>query len=150
MAQRELYKVWEQGERKWQIGKFDAMTGSYVAYKLMSELLPMGIGQQLGIPAMPDAPAMSRKDFFELQRDCLNVCGEILPSRVCPILDKFGNFEVIGLENDAPTVLSLTIQALIWNVKDFFDEKLLDSLRGAFRSMIPSNASMLTNDSTPQ
>jgi hypothetical protein len=128
MSKREIYKIFEFGGRKWRIGKFDAMTGSYIAYKLMAEVLPMGLGQQAGIPAPSGGRVMSKADFLELQKDCLSVCAEMLPAGPTPVLNEDGTFGVLDLEHDAPTVLALTVQALAWNLSSFFDESLLTSL----------------------
>jgi hypothetical protein len=128
MSKREIYKIFEFGGRKWRIGKFDAMTGSYIAYKLMAEVLPMGLGQQAGIPAPSGGRVMSKADFLELQKNCLSVCAEMLPAGPTPVLNEDGTFGVLDLEHDAPTVLALTVQALAWNLSSFFDESLLTSL----------------------
>ncbi|MHB9057144.1 MAG: phage tail assembly chaperone [Paludibacteraceae bacterium] len=140
MNKRDLYKDFEFGGRNWRIGKFDAMTGSYIAYKLMAELLPMGIGQQAGIPVSSSAKPMSKADFMELQRDCLLVCEEMLPAGPAPVIDKSGNFGVVGLEHDVKIVMALTIQVLVWNITSFFDESLLTSLSGAMSSLFQLNA----------
>lgn len=150
VKKRELYKNFEYGGRSWRIGKLDAMTGSYFAYKLMAEVLPMGIGQQAGIPAPANAKTMSKADFFDLQRDCLSVVYEMLPAGLTPVIDEKGNYGVVGLEHDAPTVLALTVQALSWNLLSFFDEKLLASLFEALRNFFPLIAPTSTSGSTPQ
>ncbi len=129
MEKRDLYKEFEFRGRKWRIGKFDAMTGSYVAYKLMSEVLPMaGVSNQLGVAAPPGSPTMSKQDFMELQKDCLSVCAELLPGGPAPVLNGNGSWGVSDVEFDAVAVLALTIQTLIWNLASFFDESLLASL----------------------
>jgi hypothetical protein len=126
--------------RKWRIKKFDAMTGSYIAYKLMAEALPMGIGAKAGIPVPKSSKIMSKQDFIEFQRDCLSVCYEVLPVGLTPVLDGSGSFAVIGIEHDVKTVMMLTIQALTFNISSFFDESLLASLAGAISSIVPPDA----------
>lgn len=151
MEKRETSKVFDFGDRKWRIGKFDAFTGSYIAYKLMAEVLPMGLAQQVDIPLPPgDAKPMSKADFFDLQRDCLGVCAELLDSGPTPVLNEQGNFGVIGLEHDAPTVLALTVQVLVFNVASFFDERLLTLLSGAMSNLKLPTAPTSTSMSTPQ
>jgi hypothetical protein len=150
MNKREIYKQWEFGGRNWRIGKFDAMTGSYIAYKLMAEILPMGLGGKIGIPVPKNGTAMSKTDFMDLQKDCLSVCSELLPAGPAPVMDENGNFGVQGLEYDAKTVLALTIQALVWNVRDFFDESLLSSMSEAMSIISPPAAKTSTSTSTPQ
>lgn len=133
IKKREIYQAFEFGGRKWRVGKFDAMTGSYIAYKLMSELLPMGLGTKIGLPESKGASktAMSKKDFFELQKDCLSVCEELIDAGPTCVLNEDGSWGVIDVERDAPLVLALTIRSLAWNVSSFFDESLLTSLAGA-------------------
>jgi hypothetical protein len=137
MAKREEFKTWDFEDRRWRIGKFDPLTGSYIVYKLMSELLPTGIGQQAGMPSPPaGSAAMSKADFFDIQRDCLRVVSEILPSGFAPVMTPNG-FGVQDLDHDAPTVLALTIQVLIWNAKDFFTGSLLNSFKEEFKNLFP-------------
>jgi len=150
MKKRELYKVFEFEGRKWRIGKFDAMTGSYIAYRLMTEALPMGIGQMAGIPSPPGGKVINKQDFMELQRDCLSVCEELLPAGPTPVLNSNGTFGVIDLDNDAKTVFMLMVQTLMWNIADFFDENLLASLSEAISTIFQQDAKTSMNSSMPQ
>lgn len=122
MKKRELFKNFDYKGRKWRIGKFDAMTGSFIAYKLMAEVLPMGLGAQLGVPMGQSGKTMSKQDFIDLQRDCLGVCFEMLDAGPTPVLNANCSWGVADVEFDAPLILALTIQALMWNVTDFFGE----------------------------
>ena len=138
---RETYKDITISERNFRIKKFDALTGSYIAYSLMAETLPMGVGKLIGLPEQKsEIKKMSKQDFRDLQMDCLKVCSEKLTGGMQPIFDEGGNWAVIGLESDAVTVLALTIQALIFNVKSFFTESLLTSLSGAMSDMTQQNS----------
>ena len=132
---RETFKDVEIGKRNFRISKFDALTGSYIAYTLMTEALPMGLNTKAGIPLSREMKLMSKQDFKELQISCLNVCEEKLPAGLQPIFDESGRWAVIGIEHDTAIVLTLTIQALMFNVKSFFDESLLTSLSEAFSTM---------------
>lgn len=137
---RTMYDPFDFGGRKWRVGKFNAMLGSYIAYKLMSEILPMGLGAKIGLPASTSSgKTMSKKDFFELQRDCLSSCEELLDAGPTCVLNEDGSWAVIDVEYDAPLVLALTIKVLAWNVTSFFDKSLLASLAGAL-NMIPPEA----------
>lgn len=139
---REDHKAWEFGGRQWDIGKFDARTGSYLAFKLMSDFGPMlsgGVHAAMSGQSADKAfeavfkkgvPSMSRADFDEIQTECLRVCRELTKSGPVDVLDERGNFGVNDLEYDAKTVMALTIQALVFNVSSFFDAGLLDSLAG--------------------
>lgn len=142
MEKREIYKNFEFGGRSWRIGKFDAMTGSYIAYKLMGEMLPMGIRIE-GVPAAPKgSPTMSKADFIDLQKDCLKVCAEMLPAGPAEVMAENGSWGVEDIENNAKLALALTMQALVWNVTDFFDASLLQALAAGFVSLKPSDVKM--------
>jgi len=133
-------KTFEFGGRTWQVRKFDAWTGSYLAYRLMAEALPGGMGAAAGIPAPKDGKPMSKADFVALQKECLGVCYEVLPAGPRPVLDENGNFGVSGLEHDTKTVLALTVQALLFGVADFFDAEFLSSLNEGFQDLRPPDA----------
>ena len=135
MEKREIHKQIEINGRKWRISKFDALTGSYIAYTLMSEILPMGLNSKLGIPSPKTSTKMSKEDFINLQKDCLKVCGEVLPAGAAPVIGENGNWGVADAEHDAALVMNLTIQALVWNIPSFFDESLLSSLANAMSGL---------------
>jgi len=137
MNKRVLFKTFELDGRKWRIGKFNAMVGSYIAYKLMAEVMPLGIAQQAGIPVPAGGKSMSKADFIELQKDCLSCCYEFLPAGPAPVINENGTFGVEDLENNVKVVMALTIQALIFNVSDFFTENLLSSLADSMKTLIP-------------
>lgn len=137
---RETYKIFEFEERKFRIGKFDAMTGSYIAYQLMGQLLPMGLKLD-GIPSAPaGSKTMNKEDFKELQTECLKVCEEMLPAGPSPVINENGSWGIEDIQKDAKTALALTVQSLMWNVADFFDENLLQALATGFVSMNKQNA----------
>lgn len=150
---RETTKDIELAGRKWRIKKFDALTGSYIAYKLLSQMLPGGLDKQLG--NMPEGrQIMSKEDFSSLQKDCLSVVHELksagsndLPIAVILPNGKWG---VEGLEDDTVTVLSLTIHALVFNVSGFFDGKALQDLNQSLTGLSLVGAPMSTNGLTPR
>lgn len=75
---RELFKDVEINGRKFRVSKFDALTGSYIIYSLLTQILPMGLGAQIeGLEADPSLPPMSKDKFMEIQKDCLKKCAEI-------------------------------------------------------------------------
>lgn len=142
MEKRELYKEFEFSNRKWVIGKFDAMTGSYIAYKLMGEMLPAFV-KVPGIPSAPSgSPVMSKTDFIDLQKECLRICSELLPAGPAKVMNENGTWGVEGIENNAKLALTLTIQALMWNLTDFFDEDLLQVLAAGMSGLTLPNAKM--------
>jgi len=142
---RETFKEVTLDGRKFRIQKFDALTGSYVAYRLMAESLPFGMGAEVGIPQAGEMRLMSKKDFKELQLDCLMVCFESLPAGYTCIVNENGSFGVPDLENDTKTILTLTIHALMFNVSSFFGESLLDFIskgtRGTSQQTVPMSMS---------
>ena len=150
---RETTKDVELAGRKWRIKKFDALTGSYIAYKLLSQMLPGGMDKQLG--NMPEGRAvMSKEDFVALQKDCLSVVQELKPAGntelpVAVILSN-GKWGVEGLEDDTVTVLSLTIHALVFNVAGFFDGKALQDLNQSLTGLSLAGALTSTNGPTPR
>jgi hypothetical protein len=142
---RELFKDIDVGDRKFRINKFDALTGSYVVYTILTQVLPMGIGKQIeGISETGNMPAMSKEKFIDLQKDCLRACSEIKPvgGQVVPvpILMADGRWGVEDLENDAPTVMILTIQVLGYNVQSFFEGNVLDTFKNSITQLNLSNA----------
>jgi hypothetical protein len=162
---RETSKVVEIGDRKFQIGKFDALTGSYVIYTLLTQILPMGLGAKIeGLPTNSNSkppegdnnqsdmgflkdlkiPLMSKETFVELQKDCLRVCSEIKPTgdivAPMPVLMADGRWGVEDLQKDAPTVMALTIQVLGYNVQDFFGGNALENFKESISKLNSSNA----------
>lgn len=151
MEKRVNFKVIEFEGRKWKVKKFDALTGSFIAYTLMSQALPAGLEAVAGIPNLPkNRGAMTREEFMTLQKDCLKVCYEVLPAGETAVMNENGTFGVIGIEDDTKTVLFLTIQSLVFNVSSFFDVNLLTSLATAFKDLFPSDAKTLMNSSMDQ
>ena len=107
---RAEFKEFEVGERKFQVKRFDALTGSYIAFTLFEKILPVIMGNKdkfLGTKT-PDASAdsfaemlpstlfkMSREDFTALQKDCLKVCYEVLPAGLTPVIGANGRWCII-------------------------------------------------------
>jgi hypothetical protein len=141
MDKRELYKVVTIDDREFRIGKFPAMIGSYIAYKLMSETLPMGIKVK-GIQTLKNAKVMSKADFIDIQTDCLKVCAELLDGGPADVINDNGSWGVEDIKNNAKLALALTVHALIWNVMDFFDGNLLQSLAAGIPDILQPTAKM--------
>jgi hypothetical protein len=145
MDKREFYTAFEVDGRQFRAGKFDAMTGCYVAMQLMQDVLPAGLNALAGIPVPNGGKTMSKEDFAELQKACLSVCEELLPSGPTLVMNPNGSFGVIGLDHDAPTVMILTVRALAWNVKGFFTESALSSMADALKTIFPPDVQTLMN-----
>lgn len=144
VQKREKFKVVEISGRKWRIGRFDALTGSYVAYQLMFQMLPAVISAFAGkttdgeglLSSLPQTgKVMSREEFASLQKDCLSVCSEVIElngkEEGLPVMLANGAFAASGLEDDTMTVIALTVQALVFNVSGFFAEGPLKELMSA-------------------
>jgi hypothetical protein len=140
---RAEFKEFEVGGRKFQVKRFDALTGSYIAFTLFEKILPviMGNKDQFIGSKTPDVSAdkfsemlpstlfkMSREDFTALQKDCLKVCYEVLPAGVMPVIGANGRWGVSDLDTDTGLVLRLTIEALLFNLLVFFNDGGLSSL----------------------
>jgi hypothetical protein len=133
VKKRETYKDIKLSNRDWRIRKFDALTGSYMAYQLLNLALPPMIGKMLANTGIPlntekDGRMMTKQEFTAFQKDCLSVCFENLKAREAPVIDTNGNWGVADLENDLNTVLMLTIYVLAFNVESFFGEGPLKGL----------------------
>jgi hypothetical protein len=151
MDKREDHKIVELAGRKWRIEKFDALTGSYIAYQLMSQMLPGGLDAQItGDQAPKGRPLMSKQEFANLQLDCLHVCYEVLPAGKAPVIGENGAWGVAGLENDTITIVALTIHALVFNIAGFFDGNALKGLVNSFSDMSLFGAQISKNSPTPR
>ena len=139
-------------KRKFRINKFDARTGSYILYTVMSRFLPSILHLKSGAETITDMSkvvnpedivssiTMSDGEFNKLQNAALQVCEEILPAGATPVVDASGNFSVIGLEKEAVAVFVLTAQALVFNLSGFFGEDGLTSLLSGIQQVTPSQS----------
>jgi len=149
MVQRETFKDITIGSRKFRLNKFDALTGSYIVYTLLTQILPMGLDEKVEGLAGQDRsslPTMSKDSFISLMRDCLKVCSEIkMVNNIVapvPIMLGDGRWAVPDLETDTVTVMLLTVQALGFNVTDFFTENALEEMKASFSELNLSNVKM--------
>lgn len=147
---RESFKDIDIGNRKFRVHKFDALTGSYVIYTVLTQVLPMGLGNQIeeladnAKDSIKSMPIMPKEQFMELQRDCLRACSEIIMTgntvAPIPILMSDGRWGVEDLSHDAALAMMLTIQVLGYNVKSFFDENVLETFKDSIAQLNMSNA----------
>ncbi len=140
IKKRELFKDVEIGGRKWRIGRFDALTGSYITMLVLMQMLPMGLDEQVGLGSVGKGRSlMDKKTFFDVQCDCLKVCSEVqtIGNADAPTLVMLpdGRWGVGGVENDSITILALTLHALIFNISDFFQEGALNDLTNTFQGL---------------
>lgn len=163
---RAEFKEFSVGERTFRVKRFDALTGSFVAFTLFEKILPVILQNQKQIKSVVEdggieadefaniLPStlfkMSRADFTALQKDCLKVCYEVLPAGLTPVIGANGNWGVIGLENDTGVVLRLTIEALLFNLLSFFKEGGLTSMLSSLSATKSPNSQTLTASPTHQ
>ena len=137
-------------DRQFKIKAFDAFTGSYIAFTLFEKMMPMGMedkvmatlqaeGKSPDLVMPQNRALMTKGEFFAFQRDCLSVVSEVLKGRDAPVLNANGSWGVPDMENNTMLVLLLTINALAFNVSDFFTGNGLQDLAGSLRDLMPSN-----------
>jgi hypothetical protein len=144
----ENYKDVVISGRTFRIKKFGAKTGAFMAIKITGLLAPLvknidfgklkevkdisevdtGAFNLSGI--MDGLGSLSEQDFNYIQDKCLQVCSEVLPAGVAPVLKTDGTFGVTGLDEDTMTVLALTVHTIMFNVKGFFSGSPLASFLG--------------------
>lgn len=144
---RETFKDVDIAGRKFRINKFDALTGSYIIYTVMTQILPMGMGKKIdGLDESSSMPIMSKEKFREIQIDCLKACSEIKPAgnsiAPMPIMMSDGRWASEEYENDAPLVMALTVQVLGYNIQNFLEGNALKLFTDSFQSLNFSNAKM--------
>jgi hypothetical protein len=160
MPVRETERVISIGSRKWKVKKFDALTGSYIALKLMSKISNIAIGIVSGGLTDPALIAMSianelgsfsKAEFNEIQNECLHVCFSITEAGgkdiESPIRLPDGRWGVGGLEDDSLMIMTLVSQVLVFNLTSFFAADALKESTESFKGLIPFGA--LTSTTTP-
>lgn len=145
IKKREAFKDVELGGRRWRIGRFDAMTGSYITMLVLMQMLPMGLDEQIGIGSIGKGRSlMDKKTFFDVQSDCLKVCSELqqVGESVAPVMVMLpdGRWGVGGVEDDITIILALTVHTLIFNISDFFQEDALKDLTATMSGLSQFNA----------
>jgi hypothetical protein len=143
MKKREEIKDIDIAGRKFRIRKFEAFMGSYIAYKIIGQIAPAALGNG-GNDIAKAVTSMNKEDFISIQKDCLKMVQEIkqagnneMPMQI--ILEN-GRWGVEGLEQDAMTVMALTIQVLMFNVSSFFDADRLKELTASLSGLNFANA----------
>jgi hypothetical protein len=134
----EAYKEVTIQGRAFRVGRFSAKDGSFLALKVGGLLAPLFGGASASPAEVPMLEMLGKltaglqeKDFSYLQEKCLAVCEERLPAGWTKVVDASGAFAVFDLDENATLVLALTIQALVFNLSDFFGEHGLTELLGA-------------------
>lgn len=118
----------EVNGKKYRLTRMDARTGSYVAAKLALLCAPLlkdskdgGVSEEALAQMLP---ALSRRDFDELQTIMLKTIRQLIgPEEMAsPIVKGNGDFVDEDLSYDVAAVINLTVQAVFFNVGDFFAE----------------------------
>lgn len=146
-----LYKDIDVNGRIFRINKFDARKGSFMLFKILKILSPViksidieniteelkndgennDILKSIDINEIVDSLCdLEEEDFRYIQDSCLQVIEEMLPARNAPVLNKYGEYEVEGVEQDTGLIMNLTIQSLMFNVSGFFEGSPLGSILG--------------------
>lgn len=127
IKKRETSTIFECDGRSFTINAYDPMAGNYIAYQIMSFVMPMGIGQavnsSIGSEKLPETisslPKMSKKDFIDLQVDILSTVEENMPTgHKAPVVRENGTYGVQDVSMGL--LLKLIIQSITFNFKDFF------------------------------
>jgi len=131
--------------RRWKIGKFTALVGSYVCLKIFSRISHIAIGVasgELKDPAQITAILTNqlgdipKQEFMDIQKECLAVCSEFQNiggvDAPIPVMTQDGRFGVANLEDDMLTVIALVAHVLVFNLSPFFDEKILKGVIESF------------------
>ena len=163
MPVRETERIVTISGRKWKVKKFDALTGSYVALKMMSKLAHIAVGVFAGtltdkaVIAMSitnEIGSLSKQEFVEIQAECLHVCAEVL--RVgdkdidTPLRLPDGRWGVSDVEDDALLVMTLVGHVLLFNLSGFFDGAQLKASGESFKGLMPFDAKTLMGTPSPQ
>lgn len=122
-------KITEIKGVKYRLGKLDARSASYLAVKAAAVLAP-AMATRNDKDALnkiaSTLPSLPRQEFDEIQTMILrtvvkldDVDGKLLPE---PVLREDGQFVDPEMNYDVFTVMGLTVQALFFNVGDFFGE----------------------------
>jgi hypothetical protein len=163
MPVRETERVIALSSRRWKIKKFDALTGSYIALKMMSKISNIAIGIASGAITDQAVIAMSianeigtltKQEFIEIQSECLHVCNEVVAvggrDADIPLRLSDGRWGVPGMEDDALLVMTLVSHALLFNLTSFFDGNALKDSKESFNGLSLFDAKILTSTPTPQ
>jgi hypothetical protein len=143
---RQTQKTVEIQGRKFTIRAFDAFTGAYIAFELMEKMMPMGMEEKVAkmLQAEGKSPElmlpqsralMTKGEFNSFIRDCLSVVSEQLAGREAPVLNKNGSWGVQDIENNTMLLLLLVINALAFNVADFFTGDGLKDLMSSLQDL---------------
>jgi hypothetical protein len=112
----------------------------------MEKMMPMGMEEKVAkmLQAEGKSPElmlpqsralMTKGEFNSFIRDCLSVVSEQLAGREAPVLNKNGSWGVQDIENNTMLLLLLVINALAFNIADFFTGDGLKDLMSSLQDL---------------
>ncbi len=136
----ERYKDVHIDGHNYQIEKFTAKIGMFIAVQIFTKIAPLGLDQQININNLPESrKLMTEQEFSDLVDYCMcaakkyeTVGSSEMP---LPIMTKKGVWLIKDLEYDTPTVIALCAQVLSFNIASFFTEKSLKVLRDSMKDI---------------
>jgi hypothetical protein len=146
------------GDRKWKINKFDAMTGSFIAMKMVSKLSNVVAGvvsgvitdsTVIGVTIANEIGQMSKQEFMDISGECLAVVKEIHvvgdKETENPLRLPDGRWSVPEIEHDSLLISALVGHVLLFNLSGFFEGNALKDARDSFSGLIPFSAKTSTD-----
>lgn len=163
MPVRETSRIVTVAGRRWQINKFDALTGCHIALKMLSKLSHVATGVLSGGLKDPAVIAMAvsteigsltKQEFVEISAECLHVIRELVEvggkDIENPIRLPDGQWAVKGLDDDALLVMALVSHSLVFNLSSYFNATALKDVKESFQGLIPFAAQTSTSMPSPQ
>ncbi|MBZ9633075.1 phage tail assembly chaperone [Clostridium sp. FP1] len=152
MDKKELFKTIDIGERKFILCKFNALTGSYMLFKLTSIITPL-FNEIKNIKKTEDLNledinltelasslfSLPESEFRYIQDHCLMSIKELLPGAQPYVLNEFGTWGNEDIEFDTQLVLNLTLKELVFNIAPFFEGSKLSSMTKGLTSFLRSS-----------
>ena len=131
MAIKLKEKSYEYEGQRYKLTKLNADAGSYVAFKIAGVALPLVQGwsgkglQENDLKLLSQAiSSMGRAEFLEVQKILLGTVQKITTAggvdMPMPILKADGSYADEEMAMDAKAVITLTVQAALFNVGGFF------------------------------
>ena len=131
MAMKLKEKIYEYEGQRFKLTKLNADAGSYVAFKIAGVALPLLQGlsgkglQENDLKLLSQAiSSMGRAEFLEVQKILLGTVQKITTAggvdMPMPILKADGSYADEEMAMDAKAVITLTVQAALFNVGGFF------------------------------
>lgn len=131
MAMKIKEKFYEYDGQRYRLTKLNADAGSYVAFKLAGVALPLLQGlsgksiNKADIKLLSQAiSSMSRAEFSEVQKILLGTVQKITTAggvdMPMPVLKADGSYADEEMAMDAKAVITLTVQAALFNIGGFF------------------------------